>query len=81
MNLVEVTEFLVKSVVKEPDLVSVTKYDEDDTVVLEVLASSSDMPYLIGRGGNIASAIRTIVIAASFNEENRKKIKINFDSF
>ena len=81
MNLVEVTEFLVKSVVKEPDLVSVTKYDEDDTVVLEVLASSSDMPYLIGRSGNVASAIRTIVIAASFNEENRKKVKINFDSF
>ena len=30
MNLVEVTEFLVKSVVKEPDLVSVTKYEEDE---------------------------------------------------
>jgi hypothetical protein len=81
MNLVEVTDFLVKSVVKEPDLVSVTKYDEDDTIVLEVLVSSKDMPYLIGRSGNVASAIRTIVIAASFTEENRKKIKINFDSF
>ena len=81
MNLVPVTEFLVKSVVKEPDLVSVKQYDEDDTIVLEVLASSSDMPYLIGRGGNVASAIRTVVIAASFTEENRKKIKINFDSF
>ena len=81
MNLVPVTEFLVKSVVKEPDLVSVKQYDEDDTIVLEVLASSSDMPYLIGRGGSVASAIRTVVIAASFTEENRKKIKINFDSF
>ena len=81
MNLVEVTEFLVKSIVKEPDLVSVTKYDEDEETVIEVLVSSSDMPYVIGRSGSVASAIRTVVIAASFNEENRKKIKINFDSF
>lgn len=81
MNLVPVTEFLVKSVVKEPDLISVKQYDEDDAIVLEVLVSKDDMPYLIGRGGSVASAIRTVVIAASFTEKTRKKININFDSF
>lgn len=81
MNLVPVTEFLVKSVVKQPDLVSVKQYDEEDEIVLEVLASKDDMPTLIGKQGVVASAIRTIVIAASCTEENRKKIKINFEAF
>ncbi len=81
MNLVPITEFLVKSVVKEPDLVSVKQYDENDTILLEVLASSSDMPYLIGKSGSVASAIRTIVIASSFTEEKRKKINVTFESF
>ena len=81
MDLVAVTEFLVKSVVKNPDLVSVKEYDEDDNISIEVLASSDDMAYLIGKQGSIASAIRTIVIAASCNSENRKKINITFDSF
>ena len=81
MNLVPVTEFLVKSVVKQPDLVSVKQYDEEAEIVLEVLASKDDMPTLIGKQGVVASAIRTIVIAASCTEENRKKIKINFEAF
>ena len=81
MNLVPVTEFLVKSVVKQPDLVSVKQYDEEDDIVREVLASKDDMPTLIGKQGVVASAIRTIVIAASCTEENRKKIKINFEAF
>lgn len=81
MNLVSITEFLVKSVVKEDDMVSVKQYDNEEEITIEVLASKSDMPTLIGRQGMIASAIRTIVIAASCNLENRKKITINFDSF
>ena len=81
MNLVPITEFLVKSVVKQPDLVSVKQYDEEDEIVLEVLASKDDMPTLIGKQGVVASAIRTIVIAASCTEENRKKLKINFEAF
>ena len=81
MNLVPVTEFLVKSVVKQPDLVSVKQYDEEAEIVLEVLASKDDMTTLIGKQWVVASAIRTIVIATSCTEENRKKIKINFEAF
>lgn len=82
MNLVPITEFLVKSVVKQPDMVSVRQYDDEEGLItLEVLASKDDMPSLIGKQGVVASAIRTLVIAASCTEEERKKIKINFDSF
>lgn len=81
MNFVPLTEFLVKSVVKKQDMVSVKQYEEDETISIEVLASKDDMPTLIGKQGSIASAIRTIVIAASSASENRKKINIKFDSF
>lgn len=81
MNLVPITEFLVKSVVKEPDMVSVKQYEEDDEIILEVLASKDNMSTLIGKQGVIAQSIRTIVIATACNGENRKKIKISFDSF
>ena len=81
MNLVPVTEFLVKSVVKDTEMVSVKQYDDEDLITIDVLVASDDMPSLIGKQGSVASAIRTMVIAASFKEEIRKKIKINFDSF
>ena len=78
MNIVEYTEFLVRSLVKEPDMVSVKKFDdEEDITVIQVLVNESDMGTVIGRNGNIAKAIRTLVQAAAHD----KKVKIDIDSF
>ena len=38
------------------------------------------MGTVIGKGGNIANAIRTIVQTAA-RANNKKKVKINIDSF
>ena len=81
MSAVELTEFLVKNLVKEADMVSVKQFDgEDDLIVIQVLVNESDMGSIIGRGGNIANAIRTLVQAASY-ASNQKKVKIDIDSF
>ena len=81
MSLVALTEQLVKSVVKEPDMVAVKQFtDEDGTLMIEVLVNEEDMGTVIGRGGNIANAIRTIVQAASYAHDNQK-VRINIDSF
>ena len=81
MNLVALTEHLIKSLVSEPDMVSVKQFDdEDDMIVIQVLVNDSDMGAVIGRGGNIANAIRTIVQASAY-ANNLKKVKINIDSF
>ena len=82
MNLVELTEAIVKLLVKEPDLVSVKQFEADDegTTVIQVLVSSDDMGAIIGRGGKIANAIRNIVQASAYNN-NQKYVKINIDSF
>ena len=81
MNLVELTEFLVKSLVKNPDDVSVKQFEtEDDSVLIEVLVSEDAIGSVIGKGGKIANSIRTIVQASSYLNEN-KRVKINIDSF
>lgn len=81
MNLVELTEFLVKSLVKDPDKVSVKQFDtDDDSILIEVLVDSDSMGAVIGKGGKMANAIRTIVQASSYVNGN-KRVKINIDSF
>lgn len=80
MKLAELTEFLVKSVVKEPDMVSVKAFDDEEKITIEVLVSKDDMGRAIGKKGMIANAIRTIVQASSFlNHE--KRVHINIDTF
>lgn len=82
MNLVELTEFIVKSLVVNTEEVSVKEFesDEENTILIQVLVSEDDMGRVIGKGGKIANAVRTLVQASSYIQEN-KKIKINIDSF
>ena len=81
MNLVELPEYLVKSLVKDSDSVSVKEFEtEDDSVLIQVLVDSSVIGSVIGKGGKIANSIRTIVQASSYLNGN-KRVKINIDSF
>ena len=81
MNLVGLTEFLVKSVVTDPDMVSVKQFEDDEEyITIQVLVDSSVIGSVIGKQGIIANAIRTIVQASSY-ANGLKKVKINIDSF
>ena len=81
-NLVELTELIIKNLVNDSYSVSVKEFesDEDNTILIEVMVSSEDMPKVIGHGGKTINSIRTIVQAASFNMDN-KLVKINVDSY
>ena len=80
-ELIEFTETLVKGLVKEPDMVSIQEFSSDDeTIMLEIIVHESDMGAVIGRGGKMSGAIRTMVQAYGYIHE-LKKIKINIDSF
>lgn len=81
MDLVGLTDYLVKSLVKDPECVSVKQFDtDDDSILIQVLVDSDEMGSLIGKNGKIANSIRTIVQASSYLNGN-KKVKINIDSF
>jgi len=81
-NLVNLTELIIKNIVIDSESVSVKEFESDDenTVQIEVMVSKEDMPKIIGHEGKTINAIRTIVQAASFGEEN-KLVKINVDSY
>ena len=76
MSLVELTEMIIKSLVSDPDSVSVKEYDEEDGLLIEVVVNEDEAGAIIGKSGKIANSIRTIVQASS-NLKDRKKVKIN----
>lgn len=81
MDLIKLTEEIIKSLVEDKDLVAVKQFDTEDnhTVLLQVIVSDKDMPRVIGRKGRVINSIRTIVQASSYTKDN-KLIKINIDS-
>jgi len=82
MNLVTLTETIIKKIVTDPESVSVKEFetDEENTIRIEVLISNNDIGKVIGRNGKIINSIRTIVQASSSLEDN-KKVRINVDSY
>ena len=82
MNLVDLTETIIKKIVSDPESVSIKEFDaeEENTIQIEVLISNDDMGKVIGKNGKIINSIRTIVQASSSLEDN-KKVKINVDSY
>ncbi|MDD6878777.1 MAG: KH domain-containing protein [bacterium] len=82
MDLVLLTEELIKALAVNKDDVSVKEFpsDEENTMLIEVMVSSDDIARVIGKAGRNANAVRTLVQASSYLKDN-KKIKINIDSF
>ena len=80
-ELITFTENLIKSLVKNPEMVKVQEFLGDDEVIqLEIIVQEDDMGTVIGRGGKMASAIRVLVSAAAYNM-GIKRVRINIDSF
>lgn len=79
MSLLELTSFLVKSVIKDPEMVSVKQIEDEEFITIEVLVNEEAMGSVIGKNGKLANAIRTIVQASSY-ANGLKKVRINIDS-
>jgi len=58
---------------------SLTIAEEENEITIQVLVSEEDLGRVIGKGGRIASAIRTIVYAGASKEG--KRVRIDIDAF
>lgn len=63
-----VLEYLIKSIVSDPDLVRIHS-SVGDRCVFSVTVADGDMGRVIGKRGRVANAIRTIVRAAAVADE------------
>ena len=83
MDLVALTETIIKKLVADPESVSIKEFetDEENTIQIEVLISADDMGRVIGKGGKTINSIRTIVQASSSLTEENKKVRINVESY
>ena len=73
----DLLEFLTRSLVESPDEVKVTEVEEiDGEVVLEVEVADDDLGRVIGRGGRVANALRSVMKAAATREDKRVVVDI-----
>ena len=82
MDLISLTEQIVKSLALHKDSVSVKEFptDVENEILIQVMIDSEDMGRVIGKGGKCANAIRTLVQASSALKDN-KYVKIDIDKF
>jgi uncharacterized protein len=74
--MTELLEFLVKALVEDPAAVSVEELEEDGDLVYEITVADDDLGRVIGKGGRVANAIRTIAKAAAVRIDRRVIVDI-----
>ena len=82
MKLVELTEMIVKELVTDPESMTVKEFpsEEENTIIIQVMVPEDQMGRVIGKEGKMAKALRTIVQASSYINDN-KRVNINIDSY
>lgn len=70
MTAQSLVEYVAKSLVDDPDAVSVKVIDDAEGRVIELRVAETDMGKVIGRNGSVAKALRTLlkVVAARDGE-------------
>lgn len=68
--------FLARSLVDEPEKVEVSGQETESRVDLTLRVAQRDMGKVIGRGGRIVKAIRTVMKAASVKANKRVNVEI-----
>lgn len=73
----EFLEFVVKSIVANPEKVTTDRTVDERGVLLTLNIDQNDMGYVIGRRGQTAQAIRTLLKIVGAKHNARVNLKIN----
>ena len=74
--MTELLEFLVKALVEDPGAVEVEELEEDGDLIYEISVADDDLGRVIGKGGRVANAIRTVAKAAAVRLDRRVIVDI-----
>jgi predicted RNA-binding protein YlqC (UPF0109 family) len=72
----ELVEYLARRLVEHQDQVAVDEVEEDGMLVIRLHVAPEDLGRVIGRGGRIARALRTVVRAAGVHGDRRVTLEI-----
>lgn len=72
----ELVEYMVKSLVENPDQVEVREIDGTHSVIFEVRVAKEDMGRVIGKGGRVANAMRTLLRMAAIRQGKHAILEI-----
>ena len=72
----DLVEYIAKSLVDNPDGVSVNLIEGEKSTILELRVSPDDIGKVIGKHGRIAKAIRTVLSASATKTGKRVVLEI-----
>jgi len=72
----EMVEYIVKQIVDNPEEVKVQEIKAEKVILLEISVAKEDMGKVIGKGGRVANALRTLVGAAAAKLKKRVMVEI-----
>jgi predicted RNA-binding protein YlqC (UPF0109 family) len=72
----ELIEYIVKSIVDNPEEVEVAQIDGESTIVFELRVKQEDVGKVIGKKGRTINAIRTLVNATAAKSGMRAMLEI-----
>jgi predicted RNA-binding protein YlqC (UPF0109 family) len=76
MSMKELVEYIVKSIVTDPDKVSITTEDSEEGLLVKLEVAPEDKGRVIGKQGRVAEAIRTLLRVKAAKEETRVRLQI-----
>lgn len=76
MPMKELIEEIAKALVDDPEQVTVTEVEGEQTTVLELRVAQSDLGKVIGKQGRTARAIRTLLGASGMKLRKRFVLEI-----
>ena len=72
----ELIEYIAKSLVDDPTQVEVSQFRRGAQVLLNLRVAKEDMGRIIGKGGRVAGAMRTLLRVAAAQEGKRATMDI-----
>jgi hypothetical protein len=72
----ELVAYVARRLVERPDEVRVERVERDDAVVFRLSVAEGDRGKVIGRGGRIIRALRTVVRASGTKSGERRLLEL-----
>ena len=72
----ELVEYIVKSIVAEPDKINITEETDERGLLIKLEVAPDDKGRVIGRQGRVAEAIRTLLRVKAAKDDTRVRLEI-----